>query len=327
MTLDVQGILADGVSAAVGPVAAAYAIAAVGLNLHIGHTGLWNFGQVGFMLAGAYGLAITMTVFGGPLWLGVSIGVAAAFVLALVAGVPALRMPPHHLAITTIAGAEFLRAVVVTAGPLTGGPTGLPVATGMLADANPFPAGEYHLLFVSLGSEQRLWLLAVAWAVVLSASLLVRALARSPWGRVARSVRGNEDIARAVGKRTDACKLQSFMAGGVIGALAGMVLVVAEQRAHPAAFLPVVTLFVLTALTLGGVGSTWGPVLGSVGLWFVVGSFDAMLEQVVAAGVLNLGPLTPLSLQTTFVALLLGLLVMFRPRGIAGDPDGVPSAG
>ena len=64
--MDLVGILADSLRTAFGPVAAAYAVAAIGLNLQFGYTGLLNFGHVAFVLTGAYGAALTVD-HGGPL--------------------------------------------------------------------------------------------------------------------------------------------------------------------------------------------------------------------------------------------------------------------
>ncbi|MFE1947547.1 ABC transporter permease subunit [Streptomyces massasporeus] len=59
--MDFSAILSDALRSGIGPIAAVYALAAMGLNLHFGYTGLLNFGQVGFMLVGGYGLAITVS--------------------------------------------------------------------------------------------------------------------------------------------------------------------------------------------------------------------------------------------------------------------------
>ena len=64
--MDWGSVFIDGILATIGPVTAAYAISAIGLNLQFGYAGLLNFGHVAFMLVGAYGMAITVD-FGGPL--------------------------------------------------------------------------------------------------------------------------------------------------------------------------------------------------------------------------------------------------------------------
>ena len=145
--MDLLVILSDAGRGALGPVAAIYALAAVGLNLHFGYTGLLNFGQVAFMLVGAYGVAVTVAVYGGPLWLGVLVGLAASVVLALLLGIPTLRLRADYLAIATIAAGEVLR-IVFNAGfarPVTGGVFGLQQFAGAFYTANPVPAGSYGL--------------------------------------------------------------------------------------------------------------------------------------------------------------------------------------
>ena len=92
------------------PTTAAYALAAIGLNIHFGLTGLLNMGQAGFMLLGAYGFAIA-TIAGWPLWAAVLIAIAAATVFALILGIPTLKLRGDYLAIVTIAAAEIVRLV------------------------------------------------------------------------------------------------------------------------------------------------------------------------------------------------------------------------
>jgi neutral amino acid transport system permease protein len=124
--MDLGAVISSGLLAATGPTAIAYAIAAVGLNLHFGYTGLLNFGHVAFLMVGAYGVAITVDA-GGPLWLGVIMSIVAAIVLALMMGIPTLRLRAEYLAIVTIAIAEVLRLLIRSswAQGLTGGVFGI----------------------------------------------------------------------------------------------------------------------------------------------------------------------------------------------------------
>src|SRR5690606_37390273 len=104
-----------------------YAIAAIGLNLQFGYTGLLNFGQAAFMAAGAYGLGQTVAVFGISMWWGIAIGIAYSIILGLLIGIPTLRLRADYLAIVTIAVAEIVRLVVrsVAARKAFGGTDGL----------------------------------------------------------------------------------------------------------------------------------------------------------------------------------------------------------
>ena len=121
--MDWLAILGNSVRGMLGPEAAIYALAAVGLNVQFGYTGLLNFGQVGFMLVGAYGVAVSVATFGWSLWAGVFIGVLCAVVLALILGIPTLRLRGDYLAIATIGAGEVLRYFYRSSylEPLTGG--------------------------------------------------------------------------------------------------------------------------------------------------------------------------------------------------------------
>ncbi len=307
---------------ALGPEAAVYALAAIGLNVHYGYTGLLNFGQVGFMLVGAYGLAITVSTFGGPFWLGLIVGLLAAVLLALLLGYPTMRLRADYFAITTIAAAEILRFLIRSrpATDLTGGVFGLQGFARAFRDINPITPGRYGFgvfTYTHIG----LWSLLVTWTLALLATLLVWKLIRSPWGRVVRSVREDEDAARSLGKDVFSYKMQSVVLGGLLGGLAGIMFVTASNAVEVQAFLPQVTFFTYTILILGGAASTVGPIVGAIIFWFLVSGIDAYLRAVSQAGLLpdflvgiNLGPI-----RFALVGLGLMLLMIFRPQGMFGS--------
>ena len=182
--------------------------------MHFGYTGLLNFGQVGFALVGAYGVGIAVATLrlvavGWPSLFGLLAGV----VLALVLGVPTLRLRGDYFAITTIAAAEVLRLVVRSswAEPVTGGPFGLQRIAGASTTSTRSPPGQLRrrAWYLHRPADCGRWL--VTWAVVLAGTLLVvRLLMRSPWGRVLKAIREDEDAARALGKNVFAYKMQGW---------------------------------------------------------------------------------------------------------------------
>src|SRR6476660_3725235 len=129
----------------ISPTTAAYALAALGLAIHFGFTGLLNFGQAGFMALGAYGFAIATLTFGFPVWGAVLFGIGASIIFALILGVPTLRLRADYLAIVTIAAAEILRLLFTTNTfePITGSANGLQGYKGGFAELNPIPDGVY----------------------------------------------------------------------------------------------------------------------------------------------------------------------------------------
>src|SRR5690606_25918826 len=268
--------------------AAAYALAAIGLNMHFGYTGLLNFGQVGFMLVGGYGVAVSVRTFDLPLWAGFLVGIACAVVLALLLGVSTLRLRADYLAITTIAVAEVARLVYRAEflRDVTGGVYGLQGFAGSFYDWNPFPAGSYGFGWFSFGARD-LWMMTVTWGLVLLCSVLMWLLVHSPWGRAVKGIREDEDAVRSLGKNVFVYKMQSLVLGGVFGALAGAMFVINQQTITPDQFMPQVTFYLWAILLLGGAGRTLGPVLGSVVMWFLLSASDSVLRQLTSAEVIT----------------------------------------
>jgi branched-chain amino acid transport system permease protein len=323
--MDVTEILTFAIRSAIGPLAATYALATIGLNIHFGYTGLLNIGQVGFVMVGAYGVAITGGVLGGSLWLGVLVALVLSVVLAALLAVPTLRLRADYLAITTIAVGEVLRLGARSShlGPLTGGPDGIAGFAGAFYALNPIPDGDYGFWVVQLGNERRVWLLVVGWLLVALCCLVVWGLAHSPWGRVLRAIRSDEEAVRSVGKNVFGYKTQSLMVGGAIGAVGGMYFALSSASVSPDTFDPRITFYAYVILLLGGAGTVLGPVLGSVLFYALFQAADIFLRQGQAAGWLPLvdwfGSQAIGAVRLALVGLGLMLLMIYRPQGILGD--------
>ncbi|WP_424792149.1 branched-chain amino acid ABC transporter permease [Pseudactinotalea sp. Z1748] len=322
--MEFMDILANALRGAIGPEAAIYALAAVGLNLHFGYTGLLNFGQVGFMLVGAYGVAVSVATWDLPLWVGILIGIGCAVVLALILGIPTLRLRGDYLAITTIAAAEVLRYLYRSswAEPLTGGVYGLSQFAGDFFALNPYT--QSLVLGPFSFSARNLWVMTVTWGLVAFFSLLVFLLMRSPWGRVLKSVREDELAARSLGKNVYAYKMQSLILGGVLGALAGAMMAMHGQTVNPDIYMPAVTFYLWAIVILGGASRIMGPIVGSIIFWFLLTFLDALLRQATTQGIIPSSILASSdvsAMRFVFVGLLLVLLMAFRPAGILGNAE------
>jgi branched-chain amino acid transport system permease protein len=140
--MDWGSIISNALQSAVGPDAIVFALAAIGLNVHFGYTGLLNFGQAGFMAVAGYGMASIVATFGLSFWLGIAVGLAATVVLALLLGVPTLRLRADYLAIVTIAASEIIRLFLgsVTMSEYFGGRDGLQEFSARSQVLNPFSA-------------------------------------------------------------------------------------------------------------------------------------------------------------------------------------------
>lgn len=321
--IDIVTLLRDSIAQLVGPSAIFYALLAIGLNLHFGYTGLLNFGQIGFALIGGYGVGIMVITYEQPLWVGVLVGLAGAGLLALVLGIPTLRLRADYLAIVTIAASEILRLIFrsTATSPVTGGTRGLFGFATPFTDASPFEPGKrYDILGIGfLGND--LWSMLVGWSLVAVVSVLVFLLVRSPWGRVLKAVREDEDAARSLGKNVFVYKMQALVLGGVLGGMGGVFNALQTQSLNPDFFSTAQTFFAYAALILGGAATVLGPVVGAMLFWFLLSFTDGFLRQA-SAGSDALLPLTSQqvgALRLILVGVFLALLMVFRPQGILGN--------
>src|SRR5512145_3461550 len=107
--MDIFNLVSGSLQQALGPTAVVYALAAIGLNVNFGYTGLLNFGQAGFMAIGGYTMAAFVATWGLPFWLGILAGLFFTVILAVLLGIPTLRLRADYMAIVTIAAAEIIR--------------------------------------------------------------------------------------------------------------------------------------------------------------------------------------------------------------------------
>lgn len=316
-------IIVNALEAAVGVETVVFALAAIGLNVHFGYTGLLNFGQAAFLAMAAYGLATTVATFGLPFWLGIVVGILAAIALALLLGVPTLRLRADYLAIVTIAAAEIIRLIArsVSLSDTFGGSDGLQNFASGFYNLNPYPKGNYNI--GSFGfNEREMWVLTVGWALVGLSCLVVYLLMRSPWGRVLKAIREDEDAVRSLGKNVYSYKMQSLIIGGVLGSFGGFILALGRAAVQPDIFGTETTFFAYTVLILGGAARVASPVVGAMIFWVVLSLTDNILNQAIDAGYI---PSSIISTSQTgqvrfmLVGLALMLLMIFRPQGIFGD--------
>jgi neutral amino acid transport system permease protein len=306
----------------VGASTVVYALAAIGLNVHFGYAGLLNFGQSAFLGVAAYGMAITVTTFGLPFWLGILVGLGATVVLALLLGIPTLRLRADYLAIVTIAAAEIVRLLFrsVTLSEWTGGSDGLQAFSQSFYDLNPF-SGGIDTTLISF-SARELWVVVVGWILVAISLLIVYLLMRSPWGRVIKAIREDEDAVRSLGKNVFSYKIQALILGGVLGSLGGYIFALALAAIQPDTYGTEFTFYMYTIVILGGAARVFGPVVGSMIFWLLLTFINALLPAMISVGAI------PTWLMTTnqagavgYIIVGLGLmaLLIFRPQGIFGD--------
>lgn len=318
--MDWSLILGNTAAAILQPATIAYALAALGLAVHFGYAGLLNMGIAGFMALGAYGYAISILTFGLPWWAGVLVGVIASLIFALILGIPTLRLRGDYLAIVTIAAAEVLRLLFLTSAfdEVTGSADGLSGYHTEFRQQIPLPQGTYGLGPFTY-NEVGWWVRILGIIALALAAFIVYRLVSSPWGRVLKGIREDEDAVRSLGKNVFAYKLQALLLGGGIAALGG-ILYAMDRNVNSGVYVTSLTFFVWTALLLGGAATVFGPLLGSVIFWVIQAFLSNVLPALVAAGVLPfMSSIQASTVRFILTGIALMLLVIFRPQGILGN--------
>ena len=309
----------------VAVIAGIYTVFALGLYLQFALAGLPNFGHVAFAALAAYTMAILIIHLHVPMALAALAGLLVAVLFALVLGVPSLRLRADYLAIATVAGGEIVRYLALNMQGLTGGPIGSIGMLGpsQLAQYNQSWEGVLRPIVEALkqnpvlapAASRDLAMLLIVWATALILLVVFWLMVRSPWGRMMRAIREDEEAAAAVGKNVFRAKLQVLILGALLGGLAGLFLAWQIGIITPDDYQPTFTFYAYLILILGGTTRIWAIPVGAVlfGLLYSGTRF------------LNFYPLSLFDsgdrayLRLILVGLLLILLMAIRPQGLLGN--------
>jgi branched-chain amino acid transport system permease protein len=314
----VNVLASGGFWAFVGVVAGIYTILALGLQVQFGFAGLLNFGQVGFMAIGAYTMAILVVKEGWSTWLAAPLGIAAAALAGVLVGLPTLRLRADYFAIVTIAFSEIIRYVATNETSLTGGSQGT-IALGPVGTAEQYngqwsrlQAHVQHALGLSSADATMLVIVWVVAVVLLAATWLA---VRTPWGRVLRAIRDDEDAAASLGKNAFAYKLQALALGAALAGVAGLFYAWEFSFFSPDDFQPLLTFFAWMILLLGGLGRVWAVPVGAL----VFGLIFAGTRFLDFAPFSWFGSDERAYLRLIIIGLVIVVLVLVRPQGLLGN--------
>lgn len=257
---------------------------ALGLNFVVGYAGMLDLGFAAFFAIGAYTTGLLSVHLHWPILATLPVALLAALAGAVFIGAPTLRLRSDYLAVVTLGFGEIIQNLVNNLSQ-TGGPEGIygipPLSIGGFSVAS---TGGYYYVFLVL--------------VVLFAAISVR-VRGSRLGRAWLAIREDEDTAQAMGIKVRRYKLYAYMAGSVFGSLTGSFYAPAFIAIAPPSFGFSESLLVVMAVSIGGMGSVWGALLGAG----IVIAFPEVFRQFAQARLLVFG-------------LVLVAIMVLRPQGV-----------
>jgi len=251
------------------------------LNLLTGYTGYLDFGHVAFFGIGAYMTGVLMVHLGMPFFPAMFIGAILAAVMAVIVGIPTMRLRGAYFAIAMLAFAEAMKQVVMEFDRFTGGGNGLslPIYTNYLF--------FYYIMFST---------------VILTIGVTYW-FEKSKFGKALMAIREAELAAEVSGVNTFRCKLVAFGISAFIAGIIGGIYAYWMTFLYPGdAFNVLITMRMIIMAFLGGAGTLLGPIIGA--------SFLAAVEEVLWAE-FKYSYLIIVGFVVVFVVLVL-------PRGIVG---------
>jgi len=256
-------------------------ILAVGLNLVVGFSGQLALGHAGFMAIGAYatGVLLTNMMSTAGFIMSILLGMLLAGILALIVGIPTLRLRGDYFAIATLGASEIIRVAVLNLPEITNGAVGI--------------SG------IPLIVDWRFAFFAAALTI-----LAVTNYIRSSPGRATISIREDEIAAESLSIKTTYYKNLAFLIGAVTAALAGSIHASYFGVINPGQFTFNKSIDILIIVVFGGIGSVTGSVVAAI----VLGVINVYLQQFGA-------------LRMIVYALVLILIMIFRPSGLMGNVE------
>lgn len=280
-----------------------YALLTLSLSLQYGFTGLINFGLVGFYAIGAYTGAIVAVSLGWSPWAGMTLAALAAAAMAIPLGLLTLRLREDYLAIVTLGFAEVIRLVAVGESWLTNGMSGI---SGI----------ERPFAWLGVGFARDVSFLALIVGAIAVLLVLLTVIIRSPFGRLVRAIRDDEDAVRVLGKEPLKYRLQVLLLGASIAGLAGAFQAQYIGYVAPDQFISYVTFIVWIAMIMGGTRSFRGAMVGA-GLIIVFLEGSRFLRDALP----DVSEVRLASVRLAIVGLALILMMIYRPDGLVRERD------
>jgi ABC-type branched-subunit amino acid transport system ATPase component/ABC-type branched-subunit amino acid transport system permease subunit len=227
---------------------AIWAIAAIGLNLLLGYSGQISLGQSAFFALGAYGSGIVATTYHWPLWISIPLGILVAGAAGVVIGLVALRARTHYLTMATLAFGFIIEILCQRWVGLTGGSMGL-IGVPQLNFGN-FANGPFYFFWVVAGT-------------LLVVQMLMDYIASSEVGRDLQAMKESESFALTTGMNVRLWRAGVVVVSALLAGLAGTLFVHQSGYVSSDAFNLERSINLLIAVVIGGLGRSYGALLGT----------------------------------------------------------------
>lgn len=270
-----------------------YAIIAIGLGLLMGYAGQISLGQAAFYGIGAYTTSVLTATMGWSPWLSLPIAILFPALLAFVMGYTMSRLSGYYLAMATLALGIIVHTLLVEWRGVTKGASGF------------FGIPQIKLFGTTLNQGIPYYYL--VWFFVLVVLILSLNIVHSRVGRALRSIHDSEIASSSMGVNTGKYKMQIFILSAMFAGLAGWLFAHMSYSISPSAFTFDASILFLAMVVLGGSGSVWGALIGTL-LIRMVGIVVHMLGERF--------PFITSDFEHVIYGLILMLVVIFMPRGL-----------
>lgn len=269
-----------------------YVLLTMGLNLLVGYTGQLSLAHASFFGIGAYTSAILTVTHGWGFWPAILASAVLAAICGIFLGLPALKLKGPYLVMSTIGFVHITHELFLNWISVTRGPMGI---TGIAFPPNLHIGG----FIADFSIPQYYFYLILFWIVI--AFIFVYSLIHSKMGRAMKAIRENDIAAECLGINLKSYKLFVFSAGAMFAGIAGSLYVHYIGYVSPDSFTLAESINILVMVILGGMGTLLGPIVGAVGVTFLLENMRFLAEH-----------------RLTIYGLILMLIMFFAPWGLMG---------
>lgn len=273
---------------------AIYSILSTSLNLMAGYCGLLSLAQAAFYGVGAYSAALMWYYFGTNILQNIGIGILISVLLSIIIAYPSLKVHEDYFSITTFGFQMIVLSILKNWVGLTKGPFGV--------SNIPMPS----IFSYSLQSSMEMMFLVMV--ILILVIFVVNRLVQSLFGLTLKSIREDEIFTLAAGKNVTTYKILTFAIGGSIASIAGVLYAHYTSFIDPSTFTINESIFILSIIVVGGMGSIRGPVVGSIIL--------VLLPEFLRFFAFPIE--TEAYVRQIIYGAMLVLFMMFWPKGIIG---------